>query len=52
MVFAGEALVVGRNAGGIALADPGRILVVKASSGAVAASLTTPAEVVDLLALG
>jgi hypothetical protein len=46
IVFAGNALVVGRNSG------PGRILVVNPASGAIAGSLRTPAGVVDLLALG
>jgi hypothetical protein len=50
--FAGNALVVGRNAGQVAVPRPGKILVVNPASGAITGSLRTPAEVVDLLALG
>jgi hypothetical protein len=52
IVFAGGALLVGRNAGQVAVPRPGKILVVNPASGAIAGSLRTPAEVVDLLALG
>jgi hypothetical protein len=52
IALAGNALVVGRNAGQAAVPQPGKILVVDAASGAIAGSLRTPAEVVDLLALG
>jgi hypothetical protein len=52
IVFAGNALVVGRNAGQVAVSRPGKIVVVNPASGAVAGALRTPAEVVDLLALG
>jgi hypothetical protein len=51
IVFAGKALVVGRNAETVASTRPGKILVVDPASGAIAGSLRTPAEVVDLLAL-
>jgi hypothetical protein len=52
IAFAGNELVVGRNAETVASTRPGKILVVKPASGAVAGSLRTPAEVVDLLAIG
>jgi hypothetical protein len=52
IVFAGNALVVGRNAETVASTRPGKILVVNPASGAIAGSVRTPAEVVDLLALG
>jgi hypothetical protein len=52
IAFAGNKLVVGRNAETVASTRPGTILVVNPASGATAGSLRTPAEVVDLLALG
>jgi hypothetical protein len=52
IAFAGNKLVVGRNAETVASTRPGQILVVNPESGAIAGSLRTPAEVVDLLALG
>jgi hypothetical protein len=48
IVFAGNALLVGRNDGQIAVPHPGKILVVNPASGAITGSLRTPAEVVDL----
>jgi hypothetical protein len=52
IVFAGNALLIGRNAGQVAGPRPGTILVVNPASGATTGSLPTPAEVVDLVALG
>jgi hypothetical protein len=52
IVFAGNELLVGRNAGQVAVPQPGTILVVNPDSGAITEALRTPAEVVDLLALG
>lgn len=52
IAFAGNKLVIGRNAETVASTRPGTILVVNPASGGIAGSLRTPAEVVDLLALG
>jgi hypothetical protein len=52
IVFAESTLVVGRNAGQVAVPRPGTILVVNPASGGIAEALRTPAEVVDLFALG
>jgi hypothetical protein len=51
IVFAGDSLLVGRNAGQVAASSPGRILIVNPATGTIAGSLQTSAEVVDLLAV-